>query len=343
MKNPTMLQAALALSTQGLPVFPCNPLDKRPFTKHGFKDATKDIKQITKWWTTWPNAMIGMPMGKRSGMFCVDLDLKDDENGIATWEAWSQEWNVASLTREHSTPSGGKHLLFQWQPDIRNIPLHKLGTGVEIKGDGGYICVPPGHRADGKEYKIINECVPSPAPQQLLDKMFAYYRGERADDSVGANANEKLDPEIEKLIEQDIGKGITPEPPPDIELIKAALDAIPSDDYDIWFKIAGALRRELGDSGYALFEAWSGKSKKFDAKQCQRKWEDAKDIRQISAGTIFHYADEADPTWRERYEQRKSRRSKSRKDHNFLPNLQTCSRMPLPCKQKRSSHCVGPC
>ena len=52
-----------------------------------------------------------------------------------------------------------------------------------------------------------------------------------------------------------------------------------------------------------MFEAWSRKSKKFNAKQCRRKWDDATDIRQISAGTIFHYAKEADPTWEERYKQ----------------------------------------
>ena len=39
--NPRLL-AALGYARRGLAVFPCRPLDKRPATKHGFKDATTD-------------------------------------------------------------------------------------------------------------------------------------------------------------------------------------------------------------------------------------------------------------------------------------------------------------
>jgi hypothetical protein len=42
---------------------------------------------------------------------------------------------------------------------------------------------------------------------------------------------------------------------------------------------------------------------KFNATECRKKWEDVKDISQITVGTIFYLADEADPTWRDRYEQ----------------------------------------
>ena len=38
-----------------LPVFPCDN-DKRPFTAHGFKDASNDPDLIRTWWTRWPNA-----------------------------------------------------------------------------------------------------------------------------------------------------------------------------------------------------------------------------------------------------------------------------------------------
>jgi Bifunctional DNA primase/polymerase, N-terminal len=49
------LDAALRYANRGIPVFPCSPLDKKPLTPHGFKDATTDEAQIRAWWTQWPN------------------------------------------------------------------------------------------------------------------------------------------------------------------------------------------------------------------------------------------------------------------------------------------------
>jgi len=100
---PDMLSAALAYAGQGTPVFPCSNVDKSPLTPHGHKDATTDKKRIRKWWTEFPKAMIGVPMGPASGVFCVDLDLKGDINGVATW----QEWRIENpFTHERFTPSG---------------------------------------------------------------------------------------------------------------------------------------------------------------------------------------------------------------------------------------------
>src|SRR6516225_9300778 len=74
-KAPTELEAALEYARSGTPVFPCNPLDKKPLTTNGFKDATKDEAQIRAWWQKFPNAMISAPTGPASGMWVLDLDL----------------------------------------------------------------------------------------------------------------------------------------------------------------------------------------------------------------------------------------------------------------------------
>jgi hypothetical protein len=295
--------AALDYAKNGWPVFPCNPLDKRPLTKNGFKDATTDEKTIRAWWkkTQWPNAMIGVPMGMASGIFCVDLDRKKDgADGISSWVALTAANGGEPETRTHITPSTGQHKLFRHQTGIRNIPLDKLAPGIEVKGEGGYIIVPPSINADGKEYSGDDAEIVA-APAWLLDLIFAYLN--RADG-------------FDKEIDQDAGKGISHGagynfPPANPSKIRAALKVIPSDDYDLWYRVAGAIRRELGDAGYGVFEEWSRKSKKFDVKKCRRKWNDASDISRITAGTIYHLADEYDASWLERFEAEEARAAKS--------------------------------
>jgi hypothetical protein len=93
------------------------------------------------------------------------------------------------------------------------------------------------------------------------------------------------------------------EPPDtDAEEIKAALTVIPSDAYQVWFEVGSAIHRELGEAGWPLFEWWSSKSDKFDARQCRAKWDNVSAVTGYTAGTIFFYADEADAGWRYRYD-----------------------------------------
>src|SRR5258708_39019591 len=44
-----ILRQALGYARGGWPVFPCVPGQKIPATRHGFRDATTDEKQITAW------------------------------------------------------------------------------------------------------------------------------------------------------------------------------------------------------------------------------------------------------------------------------------------------------
>jgi hypothetical protein len=75
-----ILEAALSYAEEGIPVFPCNPYNKRPLTEHGFKGATTDPERIRPWWREHPQAMIGIPTGSASGVFVIDLDVDEEKN-----------------------------------------------------------------------------------------------------------------------------------------------------------------------------------------------------------------------------------------------------------------------
>jgi hypothetical protein len=73
-------RSSTELREEGIPVFPCNPYNKRPLTEHGFKGATTDPERIRPWWREHPQAMIGIPTGSASGVFVIDLDVDEEKN-----------------------------------------------------------------------------------------------------------------------------------------------------------------------------------------------------------------------------------------------------------------------
>jgi hypothetical protein len=154
--SPTVFEAALDYARCGILVFPCNPIDKRPLTSSGFKDATRDETQILAWWQQYPNAMIGAPMGPASGMWAIDLDLDPVKkiDGKATLDQLTAQRGPLPPTWATVTPRGGRHLIFAWDPnvEIRNS-ASKIGPGIDVRGNGGYICLPPSRNATGGAYQ----------------------------------------------------------------------------------------------------------------------------------------------------------------------------------------------
>lgn len=63
-------------------MFPLKARDKAPATKHGFKDATTDSKQIAAWWEGWPEQNIGVATGEVSGIWVLDVDDEDGEASL---------------------------------------------------------------------------------------------------------------------------------------------------------------------------------------------------------------------------------------------------------------------
>jgi RecA-family ATPase len=287
------------------PIFPCNPAvdkesgAKKPFAMHGFKDATQDPNIIRKWWSANPQAMIGVPTGAVTGFWVVDVDVKTDSSAVETWEEWVREGGL-SPTRMHKTPRGGQHYLFRYDPAHPvGSSTGKLHEFMDVRGDGGYVVVPPSLRADGKAYEVASDLEIAEAPDWLYARIKSLQR----------------DPEEEEE-KPEHGKVST-------EMVREALRVISADSYDDWYKIAAAIRRELGDAGFALFDEWSRKSRKHNAAECAQKWSEVSDISQIKAGTIFMYADKADRTWRDRWDEKQPNARPYRPLRHYVSDFST--------------------
>jgi len=147
-ENP-FLRAALAYAARlGWPVFPLKPRAKEPLTAHGHKDATLDETIIRQWWKKWPKANIGIPTGV--AFWALDVDPR--HGGDDSLMALVARHTALADTIQQMTGGGGSQLLWQNPPGAK-MPCHNgVWPGIDVKGEGGYIVVPPSIHPSGKEY-----------------------------------------------------------------------------------------------------------------------------------------------------------------------------------------------
>lgn len=148
-----VLDAALNYAKTGRPVFPVE--SKKPLIPGGFKAATTDEATIRDWWERWPNADVATPTG--GDLFVLDVD------DPAALDKLVAEHGALPPTREVTTPRGGRHLYLRGD-DIRSR-VGAPATGLDVRGDGGYVVIPP---STGYEWRNRDEDV-APAPAWLLE------------------------------------------------------------------------------------------------------------------------------------------------------------------------------
>lgn len=161
-------QEALKLVGLGYPVFPLIPESKKPLSEHGFKDATTDPGQIVGWWSSAPHSNIGTPTGLAATFTALDVDVKNGQKGPATLAKLVARYGELPPTAQLRSWSGGTHYLFASTPGVRNS-ASALGPGLDIRGEDGYIVMPPSVVSlEGKrgEYTWV---VPPPELAQMPD------------------------------------------------------------------------------------------------------------------------------------------------------------------------------
>ena len=137
----------------GWHIFPIKPKEKIPLIRRWPTRATTEFKQIHYWWQKWPDANIGIVTGQISGFFVVDIDTY--HNGDWTLSYLEDSFGSLPPSAMSSTGNGGKHLLFQYPEKVISNSSGKLGEGLDIRGNGGYIVAPPSLHPSGANYRWI--------------------------------------------------------------------------------------------------------------------------------------------------------------------------------------------
>lgn len=270
------LDGALRLASANILVFPCRNAPgedehKAPLTPRGFKDATTDRRQIEDWWRRHPDALIGMPTGAVNGIAVLDLDKKNDKDGFAAAPDWKRLSNQIAMTG-----GGGAHIYFQADRPIRSTTGK---NGVDVRGEGGYVIVPPstGYSWASGDGTIVASSLPTFPAAYLPSPHVA-------------------EPSAEGLLADDPA------------LVAAALLVIPNDDedWDSWNRIGMAAwaSTDGDDEGFEAWDEWSRKSDKYSPSATERRWRHffRSPPTQIGFGSLFYMASDADPGWLDRFE-----------------------------------------
>jgi hypothetical protein len=165
-----VLKAALRHASRGRRVLPCCPATKAPLTSRGFKDASADPTAIRRWFTGG-TAMLGIATGAVSRLVALDVD---GEIGADTLHDLEREHGKLPPTASATTPHG-EHLYFTHPGDEVRCSAGVLGPRLDLRGDGGYVIVPPSVTTAGGKYVIDCEVPLAPMPAWLL----ALIRGRR--------------------------------------------------------------------------------------------------------------------------------------------------------------------
>ncbi len=76
----------------------------------------------------------------------------------------------------------------------------------------------------------------------------------------------------------------------DLERIRDALPFIPASDREQWVRIGMAIKSELGESGFELWEPWSQQDTSFDPKAARDVWKSIRAGGKVTIATLFHEA-----------------------------------------------------
>jgi hypothetical protein len=141
----------------GWPVLPVMPGGKEPLNGQGINHATTDLNIIAAWFTSHPDANIGIRLDQ-AGMLAVDIDPGHGGPLELVDEL------PATLTA--NSGGGGRHLLYRLPEGAQ--PPGKLREGVDLKHHG-YIVVEPSVHPSGGVYNWLDWDVLEDGPPDIAD------------------------------------------------------------------------------------------------------------------------------------------------------------------------------
>lgn len=131
---------------------------------HATYAGTTDPARLAAMWDALPHSLIGLRTGAPSGLVVIDFDLHDPKKDGRASANRLRSTGKLERTVTAKTGGGGLHLYYRHPGvPVPNDNTGKLGPGADMKGDGGFVLVPP----SAKRGKLAYSWVPGLSPHEI--------------------------------------------------------------------------------------------------------------------------------------------------------------------------------
>jgi hypothetical protein len=157
-------QWAIYYRQQGLSIFPVK--EKMPLVKwKEFQGRLANEEEIGSWWSQWPEADIGCVTGRITNRLVLDIDGDEGRASIS-----GKALPVCPSVRTRR----GHQYHFRYPAGLSKSTLAGILPGVDVRGEGGYVKMPPSKCTDGTLYSFlpglaIHETALADAPAWLIE------------------------------------------------------------------------------------------------------------------------------------------------------------------------------
>ena len=179
-----MLDAALGYASRGWRIHPLR--EKRPYLRDWPNKATDDTEVISKWWTRWPSANVGVLTGDYS-ILVIDSDRKAGRDGEVSLKALEFDLGPLPDTFEVTTPNGCHRYFAHPGTSISNS-AGQLGDGVDVRSNNGYVVAAPSI-VDGRQYEITAHRPLADLPESWV----AHFASEKISQSINIDEGTRDD------------------------------------------------------------------------------------------------------------------------------------------------------
>jgi hypothetical protein len=129
----------------------CTSPGKHPLLPKWTEKASSDFGQVQRWYDKFKSLNIAVKTGAGSRLIVLDIDGPEGEESLSRLQA-----KYGALPPTLSATTGrGRHLYFMHPGGRVKSNAGVLGAKLDVRGDGGYVILPPSKHVSGVRYEWV--------------------------------------------------------------------------------------------------------------------------------------------------------------------------------------------